>query len=213
LSLYFSAVYFDISRLCSITKIYFSFVGHYVISSVPYFYVFCVHLISFSHTICLTSLLSSSLTFSLISFPKSNVVHASLGLILYYLSDYTHSSRIVSFTISIHMTIDMICLLSNLQHAVKTLTDSLPTLDTTVNTHTGTSQLFHLTAGQLRLAGELNNTWMALDHTIALANDHSTVHRFHSGHSHTPRSPDILSRCQPTCSSHRHFRTPSIFQA
>ena len=158
--------------------------------------------------------------------PSSNVVHASSGLIMHYLSNYSPSNRIVSFTVSVPMTIDMCYLIPinairkiphcqrpprnpasrstrrqkrfitdivsigigsaalalstinslqilALKHEVTALTNSLASVSSVVNTHT--TQLIQLQQGQLKLAQELNCTQAALNQTIALVNDHSTV--------------------------------------
>ena len=43
----------------------------------------------------------------MLKLPRSDVLHASSGLIFHYLSDYSPANRIASFTVSIPMTIDM----------------------------------------------------------------------------------------------------------
>ncbi len=130
--------------------------------------------------------------------PRSDILHASSGLILHYLNDCSPCNRVISLTVSFPMTADMCYLIPinvirkipacqrslslstlrptyrrkrfllevvsigvgttalvlstlntiqvlNLKHEVKSLTNSLPTLTRTANTHT--TQLLHMHQG------------------------------------------------------------------
>lgn len=157
--------------------------------------------------------------------PKSDILHASSGLIFHYLSNYSPADRVVSLTVSIPMTKDMCFLIPlnalrkipdcqhifnappniqprrkrfltdiisigvgsaalslatyntiqilRLQTEVKTLTTSFAQLQNQVSEHT--TQLLHVVDGQIKIANELNHTQAALNRTIAMVNDHSSI--------------------------------------
>ena len=67
--------------------------------------------------------------------------------------------------------------LSNLKNEVKASTNSLRNMDQSLETHR--AQILHLTEGQLKLAQELNNTQLALNRTMELVNEYSTILRNH----------------------------------
>jgi hypothetical protein len=64
-------------------------------------------MLTFIFTILFSLIITSSSIIPISKLPTSHVVHASSGLILHYLNEYTPSNRIVSFTVSVPMTKDM----------------------------------------------------------------------------------------------------------
>ena len=66
---------------------------------------------------------------------------------------------------------------TNLKDEMKTVTESLETLQKTEYTHK--AQILRLTKGQLKLAMELNNTQQAVNRTMQRANEHSDAIRNH----------------------------------
>ena len=66
---------------------------------------------------------------------------------------------------------------ANLKNEIKTVTESLRTLQTTE--YARKAQILQLTEGQLKLAMELNNTQQAINRTMLLVNQHSNIIRDH----------------------------------
>jgi hypothetical protein len=67
--------------------------------------------------------------------------------------------------------------ITNLKNEMKTVTESLKTLQKTE--YTRRAQILQLTEGQLKLAMELDNTQQAINRTMRLVNEHSDKLRDH----------------------------------
>jgi hypothetical protein len=69
--------------------------------------IFDIHMALILTLILCTIAYPTILTNPFKSLPRSDIVHASSGLVFHYLSEYSPANRIVSFSVSIPMTIDM----------------------------------------------------------------------------------------------------------
>jgi len=67
--------------------------------------------------------------------------------------------------------------IANLKSEVKTMQDSLLTMNQTIQNNQ--AQILHFNEGQLKLAHELNYTQVALNKTLAMVNEHSYILRNH----------------------------------